>query len=485
MGTSKFARRASEAIGAVESATVAGHASPDDQSAWRRAHTALTRLARRRALLDAEEGRCLLTALRAATHVHLGFGTFAEYVERSLGYSPRSTHEKLRVAEALERLPALARALDEGALTWSALRELTRVANGDTEHEWLEFSRGKTVRQLEHVIAHARPGDGPDSPRTPGPRRHVLRFEVTPETFALFREASAHLRRHGDRAFDDDALLLAMARAVLGGPTDDGRASYQVSLQVCSECGRAEQRAKGTSIEVGSEIAAMACCDAQHIGCVDGIDNVAAPANDNPRAADTDVPDVDALRAAAAVSAHADPRARRAKQTIPPAVRRAILQRDHHRCGVPGCRNAVFLDIHHIVPRSEGGSNDPANLHSICGAHHRAVHRGQLVIERDASGVRFLHADGRPYGEIRPTLDPARPSRDTLDPQTRDIEKKVASALHHLGFRAADIRATLTDLRRREREANTATADAPSITPTEHLLRQALARLAPSRSARR
>ena len=58
--------------------------------------------------MDAEEGRWLLAGVRSAVHVHLGFGGFAEYVERLFGYRPRTTREKLRVAEALERLPALA-----------------------------------------------------------------------------------------------------------------------------------------------------------------------------------------------------------------------------------------------------------------------------------------------------------------------------------------------------------------------------------------
>jgi HNH endonuclease len=441
----------------------------------------------------------LLAALRAAAHVHLGFGTFTEYVERMLGYSPRSTHEKLRVAQALENLPALSHALDEGTLSWSALRELTRVASADTEQEWLELSRGKSVRQLEDIVAHTRPGDGPDSPRTPGPRRHVLRFEVAPETLALFREASAHLRRHADHAFDDDALLLTMARAVFGGPSDEGRATYQVALTICSECGRAEQRANGTLIEVGSEIATMASCDAQLTGDVDSIDiaNVAAPANDNPRAATDDTaypdpdlapnpvhsrapsatPEIDARRGTAPLKAHVSARAR---QTIPPAVRRAVLQRDHHRCCVPGCKNATFLDLHHIQPRSQGGSNDPENLRTVCGAHHRAVHRGQLITERDASGLRFLHADGRPYGDI------GAPTRDVKTTHGEDpvSENKVASALRNLGFRNPDVRAVLVELRK-ERSKRTTADGAPRVMTTEHLLREALVRLGPERSVRR
>jgi hypothetical protein len=55
---------------------------------WVEAHAVLTRLARERAAADAEEG-WLLRAWRAAVHVHLGHGSFAEYIERVLGYKPR------------------------------------------------------------------------------------------------------------------------------------------------------------------------------------------------------------------------------------------------------------------------------------------------------------------------------------------------------------------------------------------------------------
>src|SRR3954466_12147630 len=94
-----------------------------EQSEWVVAHAALSRLAQERAAADAQEGRWLLAALRSAVHVHLGFGSFGEYVERLFGYKPRTTQEKLRVAEALEGLPVLERALTEGELSWSAVRE--------------------------------------------------------------------------------------------------------------------------------------------------------------------------------------------------------------------------------------------------------------------------------------------------------------------------------------------------------------------------
>jgi hypothetical protein len=134
-----------------------------EASTWMRAHQALSRLARERAAADAEEGRWLLAALRSATHAHLGFGSFSEYIERSFGYKPRSTQEKLRVAEALEEPPLLTRALEQGTVRWSAVRELTRAAVPENEREWLAMAEGKSVRQLEKLVAGKSPGDDPSS----------------------------------------------------------------------------------------------------------------------------------------------------------------------------------------------------------------------------------------------------------------------------------------------------------------------------------
>jgi hypothetical protein len=470
-------------------------------NAWQRAHHVLSRLARRRATLDAEEGRWLLAALRATAHVHLGFGSFGEYVERLFGYSPRSTHEKLRVAEALEQLPILLHALEDGALSWSAVRELTRVACPETEAEWLGFALDKSVRQLEQVVAGARPGDTPASVQQPG-RRHVLRFDVAPETLALFREASSRLRREAGASFDDDALLLAMARGVLGGPTDPGRASYQVSLSVCPDCGRAAQHANGELVLVGAEVLAMASCDAQNLG------TVSAPANDLSvgcaesrsnahvgRDSDAHVGcDSDAHVGAdpnplrdVSHHTHVDVDAGydtpagslpRAKQTIPPKLRRSILLRDERCCRVPGCRNALYLDVHHILPRSSGGQNETQNLITLCGAHHRAVHRGDLVVEHTDLGVRFRHADGRKYGDAARPPQPTLSNAATWRARPVELHAKVRSALRHLGFRDTDVRGVLDELQEKQKQQ---APDLPPLDTAEQLLRAALVRLGPGR----
>jgi len=454
---------------------------------WQVAHEALSRLARARAAADAEEGRWLLAAERAAVHVHLGYGSFSEYIERLFGYQPRSLQERLRVAEALEALPALARALASGELSWSAARELTRVAVRDTERVWLEFARGKTLRQLEPVVAQRRSGDTPASPPDLSARRHTLRFEVAAETLASFREALSELRRRAGAPLDDDSALLELARCVLGGPSNEGRASYQVVLHVCPDCGKGRQQAAGGLVPVGADVVCMAQCDAQHIGPVAGppAGPSSAPANDleleagtsdgatasvtattsgsattlHPATTSVPVP-ATARQDGAHVSAGVLPRA---KQSIPPALRRAVTLRDQHRCQVPGCSNASWIDVHHIELRSEGGRHSPQNLVCVCGAHHRAAHRGQITVERRESGeIRVRHADGTEYGR-------------KLQPQRLELRAKVFSALRNLGFREAQVRAALEPLPR-EPTVGQASFDG--------LLRAALARLRPPHAPR-
>jgi len=447
-----------------------------ETSAWMVAHQALSRLAKERAAADAEEGRWLLAALRSATHVHLGFGSFSEYIERSFGYKPRSTQEKLRVAEALEQLPVLSEALEQGELHWSAVRELTRVAVPENEQEWLAVAHGKSVRQLEELLAGKSPGDGPSSPQRASERRHVLRFEVAPETFALFREALTALRRSTDSSLDDDAALLALARLALGGPRDEGRASYQIAVTLCAECGRGHQLASGELVPVGPEIVEMARCDGQHIGCVtprvandsgSGSASMGSPVLDNGAHVGANVHaegDPVHTHTATNVCNPSDhdqvPVLARAKQTIPPALRRSVLARDHRRCRVPGCRNGNYLDVHHIELRSEGGRNKAENLITLCGAHHRALHRGAIVIEGTATAVRFQQADGSEYGRIG-------------EPQALEAQTKVFSALRGLGFREGAVRAVLAQL---QGEGGLARAT------TEQWLRAALAGLTPPRS---
>jgi hypothetical protein len=153
----------------------------------------------------------------------------------------------------------------------------------------------------------------------------------------------------------------------------------------------------------------------------------------------------------------------RAKQTIAPAPRRAVRTRDQRRCVVPGCRNARFLDLHHIGLRSEGGGNEADNLVTLCGVHHRAVHRGTLSVSgRISTGVVFRHADGSDYGVV-------------AKPPLVDALASTFVALRRLGFREDEIRRAQAEV--------TKSGDGQELN-LERLLRDTLARLSSTHERR-
>jgi hypothetical protein len=213
-------------------------------------HENLCRLAKTSAEMDYEIGCWLAAAHRLAIHEALGHASFGAYVEWLFGFSRRQGTEHLRVALALEELPLLAEALRTGALSWSAARELSRVAVEETEAEWIEAAAGKTMRGVERMVARHRKGARPmDRPTAEAPKRITL--EVSAPTWALFEEmrkaVTAELGGHAS----DDALVATLSRAVLGGGTrDEGAAAYQIAMTICESCRTTTQRAGGDEVVV-------------------------------------------------------------------------------------------------------------------------------------------------------------------------------------------------------------------------------------------
>jgi len=86
-------------------------------------------------------------------------------------------------------------------------------------------------------------------------------------------------------------------------------------------------------------------------------------------------------------------------RTIPPAIRRALLHRDHG-CRFPGC-GVRLGQAHHIHHWAQGGPTTLTNLTLLCRRHHRAVHEEGYQVERLPSGeLRFRRPDGQPLPEV-------------------------------------------------------------------------------------
>jgi len=325
---------------------------------WQALHQQLRGIAKRRAILDAEEAQCLREADTLKLWRRLGYIHMSEYLERELGYGPQVASERLRVARELADLPLIEASLGDGALPYSAVRELTRIATAATETEWLDAARGKNLRQIEALVSGRKRGDRPCDPTNPDLVNRVVRLELSPPVFALFRQVQSALAdEHGGR-LDDSSLLELLCRRALDGGGSSERPAHQIAITVCESCNRSWQNGAGREIEVGPEVVERASCDAELIGSLE----------DNQPA--------------------------RVTATVTLRLRRQVLARDHHACTVPGCRSARNIDLHHVEYQRDGGRHELSNIVCVCSlcrarhnehyAAYRVMPRSPVVLVEDA-----------------------------------------------------------------------------------------------------
>jgi hypothetical protein len=58
-------------------------------------------------------------------------------------------------------------------------------------------------------------------------------------------------------------------------------------------------------------------------------------------------------------------------------LREKVKGRDNYKCQV--CKNVVDLEVHHIIPRINGGVHEIDNLITLCKGCHKAIETGREV----------------------------------------------------------------------------------------------------------
>jgi len=90
--------------------------------------------------------------------------------------------------------------------------------------------------------------------------------------------------------------------------------------------------------------------------------------------------------------------------TLSAEIRERILERDQRRCNgrFLGGRCSPILDVHHIHPREEGGSDDEDNLMVLCHRHHPMLEaiRRQILKRREPEWKRCPHRHRSPEARL-------------------------------------------------------------------------------------
>jgi 5-methylcytosine-specific restriction endonuclease McrA len=333
-----------------------------------------------------------------------GFRSCAAWLTWRVGLAPGAAREHVRVARALGTLPRLRQALARGELSYSKVRELTRVATPETEERLLAVGRAGTAEHVERIVRGWRRVDRKAEAREAA-LQHVSR------ALHVYPDEDGTVRVRGRLAPEVGALLvqaLAAARETLyqrrrdQGPEADPPTMEQQQADALALLAETalhhglDPGAPGERYQVVVHVEAEVLADADAPGQSVLEDGARVPAGTSQRLA------CDASRV---VMRHdADGRvveigAR--TRTIPPALRRALHHRDRG-CRFPGC-GVRFGQGHHIRHWAQGGPTTLSNLAMLCRRHHRAVHEEGYQLDRQPDGdLRFRRPDGRVLPDVPP-----------------------------------------------------------------------------------
>jgi hypothetical protein len=337
----------------------------------------------------------------------------AHWLNWKCGIALGAAREKVRVARALENLPSISAAMASGKLSYSKVREITRVGNAGNEAYLLSIAEHGTASHVENLVrAYRRCQEAEELSREQRQRQNrrvSFRYDDDGSlilTCHLPAEAGAMIMKAMDVAIEGvpmhedvpagtskeivpfsarraDALARVaesfLAHDVLESPGTDRQ---QIVVHVAAETLR--HRAAGCcEIEHGPSIAAESArrfsCDASVVTLVEDEDG--EPLNVG-----------------------------RKSRTVSAPLRRLLTARDKG-CRFPGCSNARYIDMHHIKHWANGGETRPSNLVSLCRFHHRAVHEGGFNVEvLDDGALRFVNQRGHAVDHV--LIQESRNGRD-------------------------------------------------------------------------
>ncbi|HEX9822197.1 MAG TPA: DUF222 domain-containing protein [Methylomirabilota bacterium] len=301
-------------------------------------------------------------------------------------------------------LPLLAQALARGELSYSKVRELTRVVTPETEAQLLAAGRAGTAEHVARLVRGWRRMDRKAEAQAAA-RQHTSR------ALHVYQDEDGTVRIRGRLAPEVGALLLkalAAARETLyqrtraeqpeaDPPTMEQQQADALALLAETALHHGlDPGAPGERYQVVVHVDAAVLADPEAPGQSVLEDGARVPAGTSQRLA------CDASRVVMRHDAEGRLLEVGARtRTIPPALRRALHHRDRG-CRFPGCGVCVGQG-HHLRHWAHGGPTTLSNLALLCTRHHRAVHEEGFRVERQPDGeLCFRRPDGRVFPDVPP-----------------------------------------------------------------------------------
>lgn len=345
-----------------------------------------------------------------------GSKSCAAWMNSNLNIDHRTAWERLRVGRKLKELPLIKAGFQDGRLSWSKVRLLTRVANSENEKMLVSVSVDATVSDVQRVCEEYRwneesPDDDCRLAEAQLARRSFrwrkqpdgciqIILVLPPDKAQNYLHAIEHCE---EIIYEDEKKSIEQSEY-----SSDSSAVVENTVaekSIYSDVSAAQRRADAAVLLAERSIAHRGAnlIPADRYQVVLNVDSnslyssVTHSANDTGAEYPDRKPYIEGIGSVPVATArliscdcsiiniltdNSEPLSVGRKQRIwPAAMRRSILHRDRH-CQFPGCSSHRFLHIHHIKHWADGGETSTDNAVCLCHFHHHLVHNEQYSVER-------------------------------------------------------------------------------------------------------
>jgi hypothetical protein len=298
------------------------------------------------------------------------------------GESARAVREKLETARALESLPTIAAAAHAGRLSDDQLSSVVRLADESTDAEWAQ--RAPNVAPVDLArLARTKSKPTVEDGRARRAARSLRMWWQRDTGMLHVRAELADI--DGARFEATINRMTDRTKPPKGQPWDSREhRSADALVDLCDLYENVEPPAAAAKPLLVVEVPLSGPAEIVGIPLPDAmVEQLRASARIEPVLVDDDgVPATVGTRANA----------------LSPKLARAILLRDGH-CRIPGCEIRHGLEIHHLRPRSWGGTDELSDLAAVCrsGGHHgMLVPTGPWALVGNPNrpdGLQLVHLD--------------------------------------------------------------------------------------------
>jgi hypothetical protein len=282
-----------------------------------------------------------------------GFSSLFTYCTQALHLSEHAAYNRIEAARAARRFPLILDLIQDGAITLTAVRLLAPHLTIENYRNVLASARHKNKREVELLVAGLHPQ--PDLP--PVVRKLPTRVGVplgttTPGMCPPMLEAT-----HPATTYPSQVAALRETKPAELKPIAPER--FKIQFTASRETYEKLRHAQALLRHVLPDGDPARVVDRALTLLIAELERAKTAATDRPRASRADGCDT---------------------RHIPAHVKRAVWQRDGGRCAFVGtmgrCSETGFLEYHHVVPFSAGGTATTSNISLRCRAHN--VHEAKM-----------------------------------------------------------------------------------------------------------